>query len=312
MSFHLEGQSCPVCHAYLFDDDDVVFCPVCGAPHHRDCYNHVGHCALENLHGTPNQYSRTEPENKVESRTEYSDEPRREAVDEVYCAVCRSKYDRSLKNCPKCGAPNLAGAGFSMSEFDALGGVAADTDLGEGVTAEEARRFVATNTHRYIPKFTILNRQNKTSWNWMAFLFPCAWFLSRKMYKNGIVVGILWIAASLLFFPASLAMSSGPITRTDTYYELFEYLINTMSKAGLPIMIMAVLSLVFHLALQIFSGLLGDYLYKNHAISQISQIKRESEDIDEDFRKKGGVNFLAFMLGILAVNYFPMVIEMFL
>ena len=31
MSFNIEGEQCPVCHAYLFEDDDVVFCPECGA-----------------------------------------------------------------------------------------------------------------------------------------------------------------------------------------------------------------------------------------------------------------------------------------
>ena len=62
MGFSVEGQSCPVCHAYLFDEDDVVICPVCGAPHHRDCYAHVGHCALEHLHGTDEQYSPPEKE----------------------------------------------------------------------------------------------------------------------------------------------------------------------------------------------------------------------------------------------------------
>ena len=50
------NKSCALCHAYLFDEDDVVYCPVCGAPHHRECYNSIGHCALESTHGTENQY----------------------------------------------------------------------------------------------------------------------------------------------------------------------------------------------------------------------------------------------------------------
>ena len=31
MSISIEGEKCPVCGAYLFDEDDVVFCPECGA-----------------------------------------------------------------------------------------------------------------------------------------------------------------------------------------------------------------------------------------------------------------------------------------
>ena len=52
MSENKTKLTCSVCHAYLFDDDDVVYCPVCGAPHHRDCYKSIGHCAFEEAHGT--------------------------------------------------------------------------------------------------------------------------------------------------------------------------------------------------------------------------------------------------------------------
>ena len=58
MSLKTEGVTCVRCHAYLFDDDDIVYCPVCGAPHHRDCYNELGHCALEEFHGTDKQYDK--------------------------------------------------------------------------------------------------------------------------------------------------------------------------------------------------------------------------------------------------------------
>ena len=74
MSLSVEGQKCPVCHAYLFDDDDVVFCPICGAPHHRDCYNAIGHCALEDKHGTDEQYDAS-----VYKREETSEEQEEKA-----------------------------------------------------------------------------------------------------------------------------------------------------------------------------------------------------------------------------------------
>ena len=56
MSLNEKGLSCAGCKAYLFEEDDIVYCPVCGAPHHRECYNRTGHCALEELHGTENEY----------------------------------------------------------------------------------------------------------------------------------------------------------------------------------------------------------------------------------------------------------------
>ncbi|MBR6741280.1 MAG: hypothetical protein IKL93_00900, partial [Clostridia bacterium] len=58
MSLQNKDQHCALCHAILFPEDDVVYCPECGAPHHRECYNGINHCALEEFHGTENQYDK--------------------------------------------------------------------------------------------------------------------------------------------------------------------------------------------------------------------------------------------------------------
>ena len=41
---------CSVCSAPFSAQDDVVVCPVCGAPHHRACWKENGCCRFENLH----------------------------------------------------------------------------------------------------------------------------------------------------------------------------------------------------------------------------------------------------------------------
>jgi predicted amidophosphoribosyltransferase len=46
-----ENQVCPVCNNVFKDDDDVVVCPDCGTPHHRDCYKALGECKNKSLHG---------------------------------------------------------------------------------------------------------------------------------------------------------------------------------------------------------------------------------------------------------------------
>ena len=35
---------CVVCGKEFDENSDVVVCPVCGTPHHRDCYKQIGHC----------------------------------------------------------------------------------------------------------------------------------------------------------------------------------------------------------------------------------------------------------------------------
>ena len=40
----LSGIPCPVGGKPFTKDDDIVVCPVCGAPYHRACYQEAGHC----------------------------------------------------------------------------------------------------------------------------------------------------------------------------------------------------------------------------------------------------------------------------
>ena len=42
------------------------------------------------------------------------------------------------------------------------------------------------------------------------------------------------------------------------------------------------------------------------------KIRRESEDMDEDYRRLGGVNIFLFLMGALAVQYLPAIIAVFI
>ncbi|MBR7132744.1 MAG: DUF2628 domain-containing protein [Clostridia bacterium] len=313
MSLKIEGESCARCKAYLFSEDDIVYCPDCGAPHHRECYNALGHCALEQLHGTDEQYS---PEKIREAREKAAQAQKKAAEKEVSetvtaCNMCGEQYNTVLPRCPKCGAPNLS-RNVHFQGFDLLGGVPADFMLDENVTANDAKQFILTNTHRYIPKFAVMNKQNRVSWNWMAFLFPCGWMLSRKMYKNGIIAGILSVMVTLLSYPLNLTIYNLGIDRTASYPQLLELFAEALPKIGASVIIFALLGLIFDLGIRVFSAMLGDYFYKKYTVNSIKKIKSESDDISFDFRKKGGVNIFLFFLGTMAVQYLPNIILTFI
>jgi len=316
MSLNIEGSSCARCKAYLFSEDDVVYCPECGAPHHRDCYSALGHCALEELHGTPQQYSREkeiEAKNKIAEKEKQEEKEREQArkAEEGFktCVMCGERYDFTSHRCPKCGAPDVSRiSGFEG--FDFLGGVPADYVIDENVTADDAKRFVATNTHRYVPKFATLNKTNKISWNWMAFLFPCSWMLSRKMFKGGIVAGILSIITSLFSYPLSLALYNQGLIGTPASPELIKNFSEALPQIGGAVILCAMAGLILELVLRLVFGMFGDYFYRNYAVEQIKRIKAESIDPDEEYRKKGGANLFLFLLGLLAVEYLPSFIVM--
>lgn len=283
MNSQNNGITCSLCHSYLFEDDDVVYCPVCGAPHHRDCYNRIGHCALEELHGTDRQYD------KVKRAAEQENPPKTENEKPNNDTYADSPF-----------------SGFNGVDF--LGGVPADYQIDNGVTAKEARDFVLTNTMRYIPKFAKLNDKNKISWNFLAFIFPCGWFLSRKMYKHGIVTGLLTIISTLLSIPLNNTFYNLGIMDATTYPQMLTLLAENMGKISGAVLIASFIGGIFSFAIRIISALLGDYWYKSHAVSTIKEIKSSSEDIAFDFRKRGGVNLFLFFLGVLAVQYIPALI----
>ncbi len=311
MSLNTEGVSCVRCHAYLFPEDDIVYCPVCGAPHHRECYNQLGHCALEEFHGTDRQYDKVKAREAEQAAAEMPNTGEN-AEGLITCQMCHEKYDFALNACPKCGAPNIAKAGGSFVNFDFLGGVPADYDIGDGITADEAKRFVAANTPRYIPKFAVLNAKNKLSWNWLAFLFPCGWMLSRKMYKNGVIAGLLTVISSLFYLPFMNAVNNLGFSANETQAQLMQSIYEHLPEMGTAVIAALLAGFVLSIAVRILSALFGDYLYKQYAISSIKTIRAESEDMDYDYHKKGGVNIFLFLLGTMAVQYLPALIGIFI
>ena len=47
MNNNEKQKSCAMCHAYLFEGDDVVYCPECGAPTTGNVIIHLGTVRLK-------------------------------------------------------------------------------------------------------------------------------------------------------------------------------------------------------------------------------------------------------------------------
>ncbi len=294
MSNNQTNKSCALCHAYLFEEDDVVYCPVCGAPHHRDCYNSINHCALEAAHGTENQYDKLleKAKNNQSQQHNRAQASQADVENDTY-----TPGDEIFQNLPP---------------VDFLGGVPADYIIEDGVTAKEARNFVISNTQRYIPKFKQLSRKNKSSWNFMAFFFPCEWLLSRKMYKKGFIVGLLTIIATLVSIPLNNTLLNLGFFDIKTNADIMNFFATNLANIHWGTLLAAFIGSVLDFVLRIVVALLGDYWYRQHAIAKIKEIKETSDNIAEDFRKHGGVNLFMFLAGLLAVQYLPSLIALFI
>ncbi|MBR5011657.1 MAG: hypothetical protein IKY12_03790, partial [Clostridia bacterium] len=167
----IKGKKCARCKAYLLDDEDVVFCPVCGAPHHRECWK--DECACADRHGTDEQWTEQEENSADNVNTEDNYQPETDNGDSQIevCRRCGRINFPAGDKCVYCSAPlpkthhhntehfdplgNSAPMGNSMPVFmriDPLGGVFPNEEI-DGIKAGEVAAFVTANTHRYIPTF---------------------------------------------------------------------------------------------------------------------------------------------------------------
>ncbi|MBO5232529.1 MAG: DUF2628 domain-containing protein [Clostridia bacterium] len=307
MGISVEGQKCPVCGAYIFDNDDLVFCPECGAPHHRDCYEALGHCAYKDKHGTDEGYDPDKFKENVAS-------PEREQPDskaEKNCRFCGERLEENEKVCHNCGRPQINarntpfGPGIAIT-MDPLGGVAPD-EMIEDIPAKEVKDFVAINTQRYLPRFKAMNNKKKGSWNWAAFLVPHVWFFYRKMYFQGVLFTLLTLASSLFLLPLSAVVSTFPREATSSTVMLAKYMAeNVAAINGLPIYL-ALAGGIAEIVIRIIAGFKGDRIYRKAAIADVKRVKAKENESEEPLNlqlaKKGGVNIFAGLIGLFALDF---------
>lgn len=307
------GQQCTSCRNTLTKTDDIVVCPECGSPYHRECYKMEGKCINTLLHENNESW---QPE-VIE--TAAAEEPRTEAdAQKVLCKSCGAENDADSAFCKNCGSPvNLekaAGSYYNRENganqtnqqqgYGGFGNVAGmfgfipitkDQDV-DGNTAGEYADYVGESSKMYyLPKFMRFAKGSKTSFNFSAFFFTHFYFFFRKMIVPGIII---LIAQTLLSLPSSLFLMAD--------YGFMDYL-PVMSQKWFVLMtnVFSIISYV----MSIFIGLFANYLYYKKAKSDIKGIKEKV--LEEDARRasivsSGGSSWkyvLAGALGSMVISY---------
>ncbi len=327
------GNKCPVCDKYFHAYDDIVVCPECGTPAHRECYNSIGKCINADKHAQGYDYQKD-----VESSVSDSE-------DGSVCKKCGTKNPDSAFFCNKCGATlnepkfksaqNIYGQpnqqttnsqqnnapfpqGTNVIMFDPLAGVSPNTDLGDGVTVGEAAKFVKQSTPYFITIFNNIKNYSKSRFNFCAMFFSGGYLLFRKMYKIGAFITAIQAAMIILDLYLSYFINSN-----SAYSKFFEALYSYDSNAAMlhftqlpqkELMMLVIYYAISTLMLimSIIIGACANRMYFNHCKKQIVKIKNTTDDptkLDETLRKKGSVNFpLAISLWVtyLVLSYLPL------
>ena len=142
--FRYSNQKCPVCENEFLTTDDIVVCPLCGTPHHRDCYKKNGECGNYDKHSegfrwAPEEVNLQQPE---QPESEQQDAPEQPPINPFFGANPLSQFPQELE---------------------------------EGVSTEEVAGFVQIHAIKYLSNF-FYTKSNKKTFSWAAFFFTPYWF----------------------------------------------------------------------------------------------------------------------------------------
>ncbi len=228
------GIECPVCSQVFTEEDDIVVCPKCGAPYHRDCYLQEKKCKFISLHKEGKSW---QPPVGESSSAESPAQAKR------ICPLCQAENPKEAPVCQHCGRFMPAEPAFPVQpqektdpedeedlsgdserktgdpfdeRFISLPSANPDVNPGgffhsaqlesqqydEGVNGLELASFVGRNNAYYIPVFYRLKHFGVSRINFSVFLFGGAWYLFRKQYLKGILLSglsLLLQIASIVF-----------------------------------------------------------------------------------------------------------------
>ena len=328
-----KNYKCPVCDQRFKSGDDVVVCPECGAPHHRDCYESCGHCFYKDKHSEEFSFEEAYAQEHINDPDAHRNT--------IVCPRCKKENPEASFYCNSCGFPlsnqqstespgfddqqnpqneqNIPPFGFGaagMPIFDPLAGMKSDEKLSDDVTAGEMAKYVGKNTQYYLMVFKRIRSTGSSRFSFAAFLLSGAYFLYRKMYLFGTIASLLILGLTIVETMIQLS----PQYR-ELYYQLLSYAGSANPLAGLtsqfstqelmflysPLVVTLLKGVVM-----IFCGVKANRMYYRHCIKSIKKLKEQTTDsanINSKLEEKGGVNiFLAacIVAAYFIIGYIPM------
>lgn len=309
------GSRCICCEKRFADGDDIVVCPDCGTPYHRECYIEKGSCINTVLHDKGVSWMPDAPEPLSPTPTVMTSVKR--------CIRCGAENDPELRYCEQCGTPlinmdapmpfnnvngeqdgkqidiqlddkdqpNMNGSVREMGFTPIM--LNQDSDI-DGVKLGDYARYVGSNPIGFLPSFIKFAKTGRImSLNICAFLFTPVYFMYRKMKGWGIALGALM---ALLGVPSMISvLQSGDMGYTIDFGIDVESNSFLMFSQGV-----ALLTLV----LKFLAGLFANYLYYRQAKRDIGRIRQGSEgksvdDINKEIIITGGISWGYMILGYM-------------
>lgn len=295
------GCPCEGCGRPLALTDDIVVCPDCGAPYHRECYERLGRCIHTPAHGAGYEWKFPYKDEELRTCPSCGERTLRS---ETVCRCCGAVMPPE-DQCPDPSAQTASGADQNRFDYDDLYRQYQQTveeptrrnvqaafgkeELIDGIPYSDWNDYIGKAAPVYLNDYSRMQLQHtKISMCFSALVFGPFYFFYRKAWKPAFG----FLAAELLL-------------AAPTFIEMLQLsgsaLAPAMSASALTVFarVCSVLSFV----LMLVRGMYGKWLYRKSAADHIRRIQSEFPDAQQRqavLRAQGGVSFGAvFLCGLL-------------
>lgn len=278
------GEKCIVCGKAFAEDDDIVVCPDCGTPYHKECWPEDNICVNNELHEKGGSWESSQADT---------------APNTLRCSRCGTENAPGQKFCGECGMP-LDAARFGERPFNNVPGGfdqytnGADGENDDGMPRPRAIRLTAQSDldgiklgdffdyigNRSITLITNFVKFAKTggklSFNIGAFFFPNFYFFYRRMTK----LGIFFLLLSFLLDIPTLILYGQLGTLGQVFFTTD---LNVKSEQFQGILQICSLG---NLSMQIIAAAFANYWYYRKARKDISAIRSVFGEKEPDIKTK--------------------------
>ncbi|MBR6789684.1 MAG: zinc ribbon domain-containing protein [Oscillospiraceae bacterium] len=303
-----KGVDCPYCHKEFQPTDEILICPECGAPYHRECVRESGGCVLTELHERGEQWEapKRPTEEDYFSGMDQHRCPRcgtQNPPDRLFCEVCGDMLHEPKKE-PGQDPESWVEEDRSAPPFQMpynpyttpFGGLNADEVI-DDVPVRDLAIYVRENSHFFLPKFKdFFSKKAVLSWNWPCFLLDFYYLMYRKMWGLGAIVLVLSL---LLSAPSTLLSLESMMLMVDEEASIIATMNISPEKLVTLTNFCSFLSMVMKFAL----ASLVNRFYARKVMRDVKKLRAEKGS-DPAYTtllsEKGGTSRLAVILCIAA------------
>ncbi len=277
---NLTSMTCCVCEKNFVKGDDVVVCPECGAPYHRECYAKNGACVFADKHAEGFEYKPKPEKAEQDTASRCSNCGAENSANNLFCEHCGAPMRKQDDETPKFNGyenqdPNMQTQNNNQGNitftrmptngsFDIYIKETVLEKEFDGISTSDWIKFIGPSAAQYLYQFKRMDDKKnkyKITFCWSALLFSTFFFAYRKMWNWALLSAIGNIIISIPTFIALFAYLGMPFAT---------------SVADSTLSTMSFICMLLSWAISIFFSLFSFYLYRQHAVKKIQKIKEKN------------------------------------